>query len=112
MFTTVQNNQNKVLWFREISNKSESFHRDFYFLQAAGLTLLAAGIYSAKYSIGVAARYTEARLGKPSLVRETSRLTLLEALKHPVKVLDLSMRGLNSFLTFDDPQEKSLLKTW
>lgn len=31
-------------------------------------------------------RYLEARLGKPSLVRETSRLTLLDAMKHPIKV--------------------------
>lgn len=53
---------------------------------AAGITLAAAGIYGAKYSIGVAARYTEARLGKPSLVRETSRITLLETLKHPIKI--------------------------
>lgn len=31
-------------------------------------------------------RYLEARLGKPSLVRDTSRFTLLETLKHPIKV--------------------------
>lgn len=48
--------------------------------------MAAAGIYGAKYSIGVAARYTEARLGKPSLVRETSRITVLETLKHPIQV--------------------------
>ncbi|XP_030041508.1 ATPase family AAA domain-containing protein 3A [Microcaecilia unicolor] len=52
----------------------------------AGLTLLAVGIYTAKNATGVAGRYIEARLGKPSLVRETSRLTALEALKHPIKV--------------------------
>lgn len=55
-------------------------------LQALGISLAAAGIYGAKYSIGVAARYTEARLGKPSLVRETSRITVLETLKHPIQV--------------------------
>jgi len=48
--------------------------------------MAAAGIYGAKYGIGVAARYTEARLGKPSLVRETSRITVLESLKHPIQV--------------------------
>ncbi|KAL3861831.1 hypothetical protein ACJMK2_007845 [Sinanodonta woodiana] len=53
----------------------------------AGLTLLAVGIYGAKYGTGVAARYAEARLGKPSLVRETSRLTVLQALRHPVKTV-------------------------
>ncbi|XP_007905107.1 ATPase family AAA domain containing 3 [Callorhinchus milii] len=52
----------------------------------AGLTLLAVGVYSAKNATGVAGRYIEARLGKPSLVRDTSRLTIVEALKHPIKV--------------------------
>ncbi|CAN9515811.1 unnamed protein product [Ophioblennius macclurei] len=51
----------------------------------AGLTLLAAGVYSARNATAVAGRYIEARLGKPSLVRETSRLTVAEAVKHPVK---------------------------
>ncbi|XP_078498534.1 ATPase family AAA domain-containing protein 3A [Lissotriton helveticus] len=52
----------------------------------AGLTLLAVGVYTAKNATGVAGRFIEARLGKPSLVRETSRLTALEAVKHPIKV--------------------------
>ncbi|NXV41640.1 ATD3A protein, partial [Uria aalge] len=52
----------------------------------AGLTLLAVGVYSAKNATAVAGRYIEARLGKPSLVRETSRITVLEALKHPIMV--------------------------
>uniref|UniRef100_UPI00358FA650 ATPase family AAA domain-containing protein 3-B-like n=1 Tax=Myxine glutinosa TaxID=7769 RepID=UPI00358FA650 len=52
----------------------------------AGLTLLAVGVYTAKNTTGVAARYVEARLGKPSLVRDTSRITLLETLKHPITV--------------------------
>ncbi|ELK23626.1 ATPase family AAA domain-containing protein 3 [Myotis davidii] len=52
----------------------------------AGLTLLAVGIYSAKNATLVAGRYIEARLGKPSLVRETSRISLLEALRHPLQV--------------------------
>lgn len=55
-------------------------------LQVAGLTLLALGVYSAKNATSVAGRYVEARLGKPSLVRETSRITALEALRHPVQV--------------------------
>ena len=57
-----------------------------YVLQAAGLTLVAFGVYGAKYGTGVAARFVEARLGKPSLARETSRLTAVEAVKHPIKV--------------------------
>ncbi|EPY87994.1 ATPase family AAA domain-containing protein 3 [Camelus ferus] len=55
-------------------------------LLVAGLTLLAVGVYSAKNATSVAGRYFEARLGKPSLVRETSRITVLEALRHPVQV--------------------------
>ena len=54
--------------------------------QAGGLTLLALGVYSAKMGTGVAARYVESRLGKPALVRETSRLTFFETLRHPVRV--------------------------
>lgn len=57
-----------------------------FYSQVAGLTLLAVGVYSAKNATAVAGRYIEARLGKPSLVRETSRITVLEALKHPIKV--------------------------
>ncbi|XP_028343795.1 ATPase family AAA domain-containing protein 3 isoform X3 [Physeter macrocephalus] len=52
----------------------------------AGLTLLAAGIYSAKNATSTIGRYVETRLGKPSLVRETSRITVLELLRHPVQV--------------------------
>uniref|UniRef100_A0A7N8WYI8 ATPase family AAA domain containing 3A n=1 Tax=Mastacembelus armatus TaxID=205130 RepID=A0A7N8WYI8_9TELE len=46
----------------------------------AGLTLLAVGVYSARNATAVAGRYIEARLGKPSLVRETSRFTVGEKL--------------------------------
>ncbi|XP_065656130.1 ATPase family AAA domain-containing protein 3 isoform X2 [Hydra vulgaris] len=51
----------------------------------AGLSLLAVGVYAAKMGTGVTARFIEARLGKPSLVRETSRLTMLTLAKHPVQ---------------------------
>ncbi|XP_035206555.1 ATPase family AAA domain-containing protein 3-A-like [Stegodyphus dumicola] len=51
----------------------------------AGLTMLALGYYSVKQGTGVVARYVEAHLGKPTLVKETSRLTLAEAFKHPIK---------------------------
>ncbi|KAK4879589.1 hypothetical protein RN001_007735 [Aquatica leii] len=52
---------------------------------AAGISLLALGVYSAKGATGVSARYIESRLGKPSLVRETSRFSFLEVLKHPIE---------------------------
>lgn len=54
---------------------------------AGGLSLLALGVYTAKGATGVTARYVEARIGKPSLVNETSRFSLLEAFKHPIKAL-------------------------
>lgn len=60
-------------------------------LQVAGLTLLAVGVYSAKNATLVAGRYIEARLGKPSLVRETSRISVLEALRHPLQVRGLAV---------------------
>lgn len=47
--------------------------------------MLALGYYTVKQGTGIAARYIEARVGKPSLIQETSRLNLKEALKHPIK---------------------------
>lgn len=55
--------------------------------QASGITLVVVGYYGAKHGIGLTAKAIEARLGKPSLVRETSRFTVSEAFKHPIKVL-------------------------
>ena len=54
---------------------------------AGGLSLLALGVYSARGATGVTARYVEARIGKPSLVGETSRFALLDAVRHPIKFI-------------------------
>lgn len=54
---------------------------------AGGLSLLAFGVYSAKGSTSIAARYIESRLGKPSLVRETSRFTVLDTVRHPIRAI-------------------------
>lgn len=66
----------------------QSFISDWDKITAAalGVSLLALGVYSAKMGTGVAARYIEARLGKPSLVRDTSRISFMEAFKHPVTI--------------------------
>ena len=48
------------------------------------LTGIAAGIYATKTGAGVTGRFIEARLGKPSLVRETSRLSASALVKHPI----------------------------
>ncbi|XP_077266283.1 ATPase family AAA domain containing bor isoform X1 [Temnothorax americanus] len=54
---------------------------------AGGLSLVAFGIYTAKGSTSVATRYIESRLGKPSLVRETSRFTVLDTVRHPIQAV-------------------------
>uniref|UniRef100_A0A914Q708 ATPase family AAA domain-containing protein n=1 Tax=Panagrolaimus davidi TaxID=227884 RepID=A0A914Q708_9BILA len=51
-----------------------------------GLTALAVGFYTAKRLTGFGAKYIEARLGKPSLVRETSCSSRMETFKYPIKV--------------------------
>eukprot|EP00549_Striatella_unipunctata_P022475 CAMPEP_0118724068 /NCGR_PEP_ID=MMETSP0800-20121206/32352_1 /TAXON_ID=210618 ORGANISM="Striatella unipunctata, Strain CCMP2910" /NCGR_SAMPLE_ID=MMETSP0800 /ASSEMBLY_ACC=CAM_ASM_000638 /LENGTH=579 /DNA_ID=CAMNT_0006632561 /DNA_START=32 /DNA_END=1772 /DNA_ORIENTATION=- len=54
---------------------------------ALAITGIAAGVYTARTSIGVAGRFVEARLGKPSLVRETSRVAATQWLHSPVTTL-------------------------
>ncbi|CAH8458434.1 unnamed protein product [Schistosoma guineensis] len=49
------------------------------------LTLLAGGIYGAKYGIGTFTKVVESRIGKPALVRETSRLNIVDTCRHPIK---------------------------
>lgn len=53
-------------------------------MAVGGLVALTAGYFTAKGALAISFRFLEARLVKPSLVRETSRLSLLETLKHPV----------------------------
>merc|ERR1711966_464599 len=48
------------------------------------VSLAAVGIYSAKTAAGIAGRFIEARLGKPSLVRETSRVAVSQMVKNPI----------------------------
>ncbi|XP_017490005.1 PREDICTED: ATPase family AAA domain-containing protein 3-like, partial [Rhagoletis zephyria] len=59
---------------------------------AVGISLAAAGIYGAKHGIGIAGRLIESRIGKPSLVRDTSRLNVIDGLRHPVKTAMLLAR--------------------
>lgn len=49
----------------------------------AGLSAAAVGIYFARAGASVAGNYLAARLGKPSLVRDTSRITALTAIREP-----------------------------
>ena len=52
---------------------------------ALTLTGIAVGVYTARTSIGIAGRVIEARLGKPSLVRETSRFSFGQLARDPVQ---------------------------
>lgn len=49
-------------------------------------TVLAGGIYAAKFGMGTMARFIESRIGKPKLVRETSRLNTVDLIRHPIEV--------------------------
>jgi ATPase family AAA domain-containing protein 3A/B len=51
---------------------------------ALTITGVAVGVYAARTSIGIGGRFIEARLGKPSLIRETSRLTATQFLRQPM----------------------------
>ena len=51
---------------------------------ALGVTMLAGGVYTAKHGIGIIGRTIESRIGKPSLVRDTSRLNFTDIIAHPI----------------------------
>jgi ATPase family AAA domain-containing protein 3A/B len=63
-----------------------SYLNDTQKLRNTALTVtgIAVGIYTARTSISITGRFVEARLGKPSLVRETSRLTATQLLREPL----------------------------
>lgn len=64
------------------------------FMAIGSITAAAAGIYAARAASSVAGAYISARLGKPSLVRDTSRVTLATFLREPVtSVRKLYERG-------------------
>ncbi|KAL4110917.1 hypothetical protein PRIC1_002601 [Phytophthora ramorum] len=58
----------------------------------ASLTALAVGIYTAKVSTSVAGKYIEARMGKPSLVRETSRRSVTQVVANPIPSIKRALR--------------------
>jgi len=72
--------------FKQLGAGLSSYLDDKDKLRNTALTLsaMALGIYAAKTGTGVAGRFVEARLGKPSLVRETSRLSAGQLVKHPL----------------------------
>ncbi|CAF0742374.1 unnamed protein product [Didymodactylos carnosus] len=56
-------------------------------LAAGGITLLALGIYTTRGGTQTAVKYIESRLGKPPLIRETSRTTFLTPFRAPFKTI-------------------------
>lgn len=60
---------------------------------ASTLTVVAFGIYTARVSTGVVGRYIEARLGKPSLVRETTKRNVLQMMRSPISTMQLAFGG-------------------
>jgi len=72
-----------------VGNGFSAFLNDFdkVSIAAVGLSFLALGVYAAKTGTGILGKFVEARLGKPSLVRETSRLTPASALRHPITTI-------------------------
>ena len=63
---------------------------DKLFNTAATLTAVGFGLYTAKVSTGVLGRYVEARLGKPSLVRDTTKMNALQMMRSPIKSAKLA----------------------
>jgi len=53
----------------------------------ATVTLIGFGVYTARTSTGIVGRYIESRLGKPSLIRETSRINTLQVIRNPIGAL-------------------------
>jgi len=51
------------------------------------ITGIAASVYTTKMGVRIAGRFIESRLGKPSLVRETSKITMLNMFKNPFSSL-------------------------
>jgi ATPase family AAA domain-containing protein 3A/B len=64
------------------------------------ITALAFGIYTARVSTIIAGRYIEARLGKPSLVRETTKKNFLQMIRSPLQTAQLAFKSVKgkSFL--------------
>jgi len=71
------------------------------------ITAIALGVYTARMGTGVAGKYIEARLGKPSLVRETSRNVGLAQTLNPVHMCDVSLQGRMRVISW--PRKESFL---
>jgi ATPase family AAA domain-containing protein 3A/B len=106
----VQSKENRDTLLESIKLAGSTFGNGFTELlndkqqltNAAGtITLVALGIYGSKASIGVTRRYVEARIGKPNLVRETSKQNIIQMAKAPFSTFKLAFgtgKGKSSIL--------------
>ena len=62
---------------------------------AATISIVALGVYTAKTGTGILGRFIEARLGKPTLVRETSKKNILQMAKSPFSTFKLAFGNTN-----------------
>jgi len=72
-----------------ISNKEKIYGA------ATTVFFIAGGYYVAKHGTVMSARFLEARLGKPTLVRETSRANYKDTLRHPIAAAVRKWQGRN-----------------
>ena len=88
---------------------------------ALTITGIAIGIFTARTSIGIVGRFVEARLGKPSLVRETSRMSATQLVQQPVSSIQRllgvgvkehdAMKGIVLEESLDDQLRKIAVST-
>lgn len=68
---------------------------------AGTLTVVAFGVYTARISTGVVGRHIEARLGKPSLVRETTKKNIFQVIRSPIAAVRSAFKEVKgSYITF------------
>jgi ATPase family AAA domain-containing protein 3A/B len=70
---------------------------------ALTITAMAVGIYTARTTVTITGRYIETKLGKPSLVRETSRFTLSQFAREPQKFVSKWFGRWSSSAPADGP---------
>lgn len=75
----------------------QAFIQDRQKLTNTALTIsgIALGIYSARMGTSIAGKYIEARLGKPSLVRETSKKNIMQMVRSPLSSFKQAFGSVN-----------------
>jgi len=87
-------------WGTVLAQGAQTFLTDWKMLSSTvgALSALAVGVYTARTGTSFVGRVIEARVGKPALVRETSRLTPAHVIQHPVKTTKTAFRPKHDVL--------------